>query len=131
LGEGSATNKGCQYHQEKRNSRPKCLSYAFHGLSSETRLFHNQTILNGFYPFDAFGDFACFIYRLLRINEAAQLYGALESFNTDLKGFEKIIGCDKRFYLGRDDRIVDKLTGTFMGACRGTGGKGYDQHQKD
>jgi hypothetical protein len=48
-------------------------------------LFHDQTILYGFYPFDAPYDFQCFIDGLLRINEAAQLNGALVRFDTDLK----------------------------------------------
>jgi len=49
------------------------------------RLFHDQIILYGFYPFDAPCDFNRFIDGLLRINEAAQLNGALVSFDTDLK----------------------------------------------
>jgi hypothetical protein len=49
------------------------------------RLFHDQTILYGFYPVDAPCDFNRFIDGLLRINEAAQLNGALVSFDTDLK----------------------------------------------
>ena len=48
-------------------------------------LFYDQVILDGFYPFDALGDFACFIDGLLSINEAAQLHGALVSFDTDLE----------------------------------------------
>ena len=49
------------------------------------RLFHDQIILYGFDSLDALCDFDCFIDGLLRINEAAQLNGALESFDTDLK----------------------------------------------
>ena len=49
------------------------------------RLFHDQIILYGFNPFDATGDFTRFIDGLLRINEAAQLNGALVSFDTDLE----------------------------------------------
>jgi len=49
------------------------------------RLFHDQIILYGFDPLDAPRDFTRFIHGLLRINEAAQLNGALESFDTDLE----------------------------------------------
>jgi hypothetical protein len=49
------------------------------------RLFHDQIILYGFDPFDAPCDFNCFIDGLLRVNEAAQLNGALERLDTDLK----------------------------------------------
>ena len=49
------------------------------------RLFHDQIILYGFDPFNAPCDFIRFIDGLLRINEAAQLNGALESFDADLK----------------------------------------------
>jgi hypothetical protein len=66
-------------------------------------LFHDQIIFNRFDPFDAACDLARFINRLLSINEAAQLYGALECLDTDLEGFEKIICCKLRFDLGRDD----------------------------
>jgi hypothetical protein len=62
----------------------------------------------------------------LRINEAAQLDDALVSFYTDLEGFQKIIVCKLSFYLGRDDRIINVLTGTF----RCTGHTGGDQHKK-
>ena len=49
------------------------------------RLFHDQIILYGFDPVDATCDLTRFIDGLLRINEAAQLNDALESFNTDLE----------------------------------------------
>jgi hypothetical protein len=49
------------------------------------RLFHNQIILYRFYPFDTLGNFTCFIDGLLRIDEAAQLNGALVSFDADVK----------------------------------------------
>ena len=49
------------------------------------RLFHVQIILYGFDPFDATRDFTRFIDGLLRINEAAQLNGALVGFYTDLE----------------------------------------------
>ena len=49
------------------------------------RLFHDQIILYGGDPFDASCDFNRFIDGLLRINEAAQLNGALVSFDTDLE----------------------------------------------
>ena len=49
------------------------------------RLFHVQIILYGFDPLDATRDFTRFIDGLLRINEAAQLNGALVSFHTDLE----------------------------------------------
>ena len=48
-------------------------------------LFHDQVILYGFYASDASCDFNRFIDGLLRIDEAAQLNGALVSFNPDLK----------------------------------------------
>jgi hypothetical protein len=49
------------------------------------RLFHDQIILYGFDPFDAPGNFTRFIDGLLRINGAAQLNVAFESFDTDLE----------------------------------------------
>ena len=49
------------------------------------RLFHDQIILYGCDPFDAPCDLTRFIDGLLRINEAAQLNGALVSFDTDLE----------------------------------------------
>ena len=49
------------------------------------RLFHDQIILYGFYPSDGPCDFNRFIDGLLRINEAAQLHGALKGFNPDLE----------------------------------------------
>jgi len=49
------------------------------------RLFHDQIILYGFDPSDAPCDLTRFIDGILRINEAAQLDGALASFNTDLE----------------------------------------------
>jgi hypothetical protein len=49
------------------------------------RLFHDQIILYGFDPLDAPYDFTRFIHGLFRINEAAQLNGALIGFNTDLE----------------------------------------------
>ena len=48
-------------------------------------LFHDQIILYGFDPFDAPYDFTRFIRGLSRINEAAQLNGALVGFDTDLE----------------------------------------------
>lgn len=48
-------------------------------------LFHNQIILHGCDPLDAACYFHRFIGGLLRINEAAQLNGALEGFDADLK----------------------------------------------
>jgi hypothetical protein len=50
------------------------------------RLFlHVQIILYRFDPFDATHDFTRFIDGLLGINEAAQLNGALVSFDSDLE----------------------------------------------
>jgi hypothetical protein len=49
------------------------------------RLFHDEIILYGFYPFDAPCDFSRFIDGLLRINEAAQLDRALVRLDADLK----------------------------------------------
>ena len=49
------------------------------------RLFYDQIILYGADPFDAPCDFHRFIDGLLRIDEAAQLNGALEGFNPDLE----------------------------------------------
>jgi len=48
-------------------------------------LFHAQIILYGLDPLNATCDFTRFIDGLLRINEAAQLNGALASFDTDLE----------------------------------------------
>ena len=56
---------------------------------------------------DKFCDFICFIDGRLRINKAAQLSGAIESFDADLKRLAKIIGSQRGFYLGRYDRIVN------------------------
>ena len=68
------------------------------------QLFHNQVILYGFDSWDALCELTRFIGGLLRINEAAQLNGALVSFDTDLvECLEKIILCKQGFYLGRDD----------------------------
>ena len=49
------------------------------------RLFHDQVIPYGFDPFYAPCDVTRFIGGFLRINEAAQLNGSLESFDTDLE----------------------------------------------
>ena len=81
------------------------------------QLFHDQIILDGFDPVDAPGDFTRFIHGLLRINKAAQLHGAPVSFDTDLKCLEEIICRKQGLYLGRDDCIVNILTGTFTGGC--------------
>ena len=70
-------------------------------------LFDDYIILYGFYSFDAPCDFTRLIDGLLRINEAAQLDGALVRFYTDLKSLEKVVLCKQRFYLCRDDRIVN------------------------
>ncbi|MCK7504664.1 MAG: hypothetical protein MZV70_11640 [Desulfobacterales bacterium] len=43
-------------------------------------LFHDESILDGFDPFDAACDLARLIDRLLRINEAAQLQRCLCGF---------------------------------------------------
>jgi hypothetical protein len=56
-----------------------------HPVKDNGRLFHDQIILHGFDSFDGPYDFTRFIHGLLRINEAAQLNGALVSFNTDLE----------------------------------------------
>jgi hypothetical protein len=56
-----------------------------HPGKDNVRLFYNQIILYGPDPFDALGDFNRLIDGLLRINEAAQLNGTLEGFNTDLE----------------------------------------------
>jgi hypothetical protein len=95
------------------------------------RLFQDKIILYGFNPVDVPCDLTGFIDGLLRINDAAQLDDALVSFNTDLEGLEEIISCKLSFYLGRDDRIINVLTGTFMFGCRCTGHKGGDHYQKD
>ena len=57
----------------------------FSGKNSRRLFLHVQTILYGFYPFDASGDFTRFIDSLLGINEAAQLDCALVRFDTDLE----------------------------------------------
>ena len=57
----------------------------FHPGKDNGRLFHDQIILYGFYPFDAPCDFTRFIDGLLRINETAQLDRALERLDTDLE----------------------------------------------
>ena len=57
----------------------------FHPGKNNGRLFHDQIILYGFDPLDAPRDLTRFIDGLLRINEAAQLNGALISFDTDLE----------------------------------------------
>ena len=56
-----------------------------HPGKDKGRLFHDQTILYGCDPFDAPCDLNRLIDGLLRINEAAQLNDALESFDTDLE----------------------------------------------
>ena len=56
-----------------------------HPGENNAHLFHDQIILYGCDPFDAPYDLNRFIDGLLRINEAAQLNGALVSFDTDLK----------------------------------------------
>jgi len=73
-------------------------------------LFHDQMILYGVDSLDTPGDLTRFIHRLLRINEAAQLNDALVSLDTDLERFEKSIIGKQRFYLGRNDRIVNVFT---------------------
>ena len=50
-----------------------------------SRLFHDQIILDGFDSFDTHYDFIRFIDSFFRINEAAQLDRALERLDTDLK----------------------------------------------
>ena len=102
----------------------------FHPGKDNGRLFHDQIILYGFDPLDVPCDLICFISGLSRINEAAQLNGALVSFDTDLERLKKIISCKQRFYLGRDDRIVNVFTWTCLFGCRCTGEKGGDQHKK-
>ena len=57
----------------------------FHPGKDNGRLFHDQIIPYGLDPLDAPCDFTRFFDGLSRINEAAQLNGALESFNTDLE----------------------------------------------
>jgi hypothetical protein len=57
----------------------------FPGKNTRRLFFYVQVILYGFDPFDATGDFTRFIDGLLRINEAAQLNGALVSFHTYLE----------------------------------------------
>jgi hypothetical protein len=56
-----------------------------HPGENNARLFHDQVILHGFDPFDATCDFPSFIDGLFRTNEAAQLNGALVSFDADLE----------------------------------------------
>jgi hypothetical protein len=99
-------------------------------LSEAGRLFDDQIILYGFDAFYAPSKFTCLIHGPLRINEAAQLNGALEGFNADLEGLDKIVLCDQGFDLGRDDGIVNVLSGALMGAGRCTGCKGGDEHKK-
>ncbi len=57
----------------------------FPGKNTRRLFLHVQIVLYGFDPFDATGDFPRFIDGLLRINEAAELNGALVSFHTDLE----------------------------------------------
>ena len=57
----------------------------FHPGKKCGRLFHGQIILYGFDPVDAPCDLTRLIDGLSRINEAAQLNGALVSFDTDLE----------------------------------------------
>ena len=56
-----------------------------HPGENNTRLFHDQIILYGCDSFNARCDLTRFIDGLLRINEAAQLNGALVSFDADLE----------------------------------------------
>jgi hypothetical protein len=106
------------------------VSSLLHPKKNTRRLFfHDQIILYGFDPFDAPYDFTRFIDGLLRINESAQLNGAFERFDTDLKRFEKIIFREQGFYLGRYDRIVNVFTCTFLCGCQNTGRGGGNQHK--
>jgi hypothetical protein len=83
------------------------------------RLLHDQAILYGFNSLDAFGDFIRFADGVLRIDEAAQLYLAFVSLDTYFEGLEKIVFRKQSFNLGRDNRIVNIFTCTFMfGRCR-------------
>jgi hypothetical protein len=87
-------------------------------------------VFYGVDPVDAPGDFTRSIDRALRINDATQLHGALVGFDTDFEGLEKIISGKQRFYLGRDDRIVNVLARAFVSGCRGAGRhKGSHQHK--
>ena len=49
------------------------------------RLFDDETIFDGFYPFNASGDMAGLVDGILRIYEAAQLNNTFSGFNTILK----------------------------------------------
>jgi hypothetical protein len=95
LGKGPAINRDHYTPKEHGKNRFECFSCALHAFyflsvyesqkKDNGRLFHDQIILYGFNPFDALYDFTRFIDGLLRINESAQLNGALTSFGTYLK----------------------------------------------
>ena len=55
------------------------------GDKGNNRLFHDQTILYGFDPFDAMCNLNCFIDEVLGTNKTAQLDDALVRFYTDLE----------------------------------------------
>jgi len=55
------------------------------GDKGNNRLFHDQTILYGFDPFDAMCDLKCLIDGGPGTNEAAQLDSALVGFDTDVE----------------------------------------------
>jgi len=74
-------------------------------------LFHDESILDGFDPFNASSDLARLIFSVLRIHKAAQLYDAFACFYANLKGLEQFIGCELSFYFGRDDGIIDDFPG--------------------
>src|SRR5688500_9084192 len=54
----------------------------------------------------------------LLFHEAAQLHGALESLDVDLRGLEAGFGEDGRLHLGGDDAVVDVFAGAFAGGGR-------------
>jgi hypothetical protein len=73
-----------------RSQMPFCVTlgdFGHLGLAPKdySHLFHDQIIFYGCDPFNAPCDFHRFIDGLLRINEAAQLNGALVRFHTDLE----------------------------------------------
>jgi hypothetical protein len=94
-------------------------------------LFHDESVLDGFDPFDGACDLARLIDRVLRINETAQFNDALTGFDADFKRLEKIIICQFSFYFGRDDGIIDMFPRACLLRCRCAGHKGGDHHEGD
>lgn len=59
-----------------------------------------------------------------RVHKAAQLHDALDRLDTDRERFHRLVAEQSALHFGRDDRIVDVLTGAFArGRRRAAGGQ--------